>query len=183
MRFKHPAGVPLSLRHLHRFPLGTPYPEIVESMSTMLHTEPLAGREVAFVVDATGVGAGVVDQLAAAGLNPIAVQIHGGDRVSSERVRFGHDALQRYRVPKRDLVGAMQVLSQQRRLKTPRSLEHADTLRDELQNFRVSINPETAHDSYSHWREKAHDDLVLATALACWFREFYNRHLDVAYSA
>jgi hypothetical protein len=26
----------------------------------------------------------------------------------------------------------------------------------------------TAQDSYEHWRESDHDDLVLATALACW---------------
>jgi len=30
------------------------------------------------------------------------------------------------------------------------------------------INLKTAHDSYEHWRETDHDDLVLATALACW---------------
>jgi hypothetical protein len=27
----------------------------------------------------------------------------------------------------------------------------------------------TAHDSYEHWREGDHDDLVLAAALACWW--------------
>ncbi len=183
MRFRHPLGVPLNLRDLHRFPLGTPYPEIVESVRAMLDTEPLAGRDMALVVDATGVGAGVVDQFAVAGMQPIAVSIHGGDRVGSESVRHGHDVFWRYRVPKRDLVSAVQVLSQQRRLKTPRALEHADTLRQELQNFHVKIDPKTSHDSYSHWREGSHDDLVLATALAAWFRQFYCRHIDVAYSA
>jgi hypothetical protein len=28
-----------------------------------------------------------------------------------------------------------------------------------------------AHDIYGAWREGAHDDLVLATALACWYGE------------
>jgi hypothetical protein len=41
-------------------------------------------------------------------------------------------------------------------------------LREELLNFRRKINLKTAHDSYEHWRETDHDDLVLATALACW---------------
>jgi hypothetical protein len=30
------------------------------------------------------------------------------------------------------------------------------------------VNISTAHDSYEAWREGDHDDLVLATALACW---------------
>jgi hypothetical protein len=32
----------------------------------------------------------------------------------------------------------------------------------ELLNFRVKIDPLTAHDSYGCWREGGHDDLVLA---------------------
>jgi hypothetical protein len=38
-------------------------------------------------------------------------------------------------------------------------------------NFRVKIDPLTAHDSYGAWREGQHDDLVLAVALAVWFAE------------
>ena len=45
-----------------------------------------------------------------------------------------------YRVPKRDLVGGLQVLLQSGRLKIASSLEHAETLRAELLNFRVKIN-------------------------------------------
>src|SRR3712207_1266877 len=36
-----PAGVPLSLRHLERFELGTPYPRIVERVGAILGSEPL----------------------------------------------------------------------------------------------------------------------------------------------
>jgi hypothetical protein len=39
----------------------------------------------------------------------------------------------------------------------------------ELQTFRVRIDQATAHDSYSAWHERDHSDLVLATALACWW--------------
>jgi hypothetical protein len=38
-------------------------------------------------------------------------------------------------------------------------------------NFKQTINPITAHDSYSAWREADHDDLVLSVAMACWFGE------------
>jgi hypothetical protein len=167
-----PDGVPLFMRHLERFALNTPYHQIVERVRDMLATPPLFDRRVALMVDATGVGAGVVDQFVQAGLSPISVWITGGDKVN----RSPADGS--YRVPKRDLVAAVQVLMQSERLKIARALVEAGTLRQELQNFRVKIDPKTAHDSYSHWREAEHDDLVLATALACWFRLWWNTHLD-----
>ena len=62
------------------------------------------------------------------------------------------------------------------------SLPVAETLRKELLTFRVKIDPRTAHDSYSHWREGDHDDLVLATAMACWFREWWNALMETHYA-
>lgn len=50
----------------------------------------------------------------------------------------------------------------------PKSITLSDVLVRELQNFRVKINLETAHDSYAAWREGDHDDLVLAVCLALW---------------
>jgi hypothetical protein len=47
----------------------------------------------------------------------------------------------------------------------------ASVLQAELLNFKVKIDPQTAHDSYSSWRESDHDDLVLSVALAAWFAE------------
>lgn len=169
-----PPDVPLSVRHLQRYPLGTSYPEIVEGVKTMLATRPLLDRPTALVADATGVGAGVVDMFVQAGLSPIPVTIHGGDKVN--RAPDGSGAL---RVPKRDLIGAAQVLLQSGRLKIARQLPEAETLRTELQNFRIRIDPKTSHDSYSAWREADHDDLVLATSLAAWFRGYWMHHIDV----
>jgi hypothetical protein len=40
-------------------------------------------------------------------------------------------------VPKKDLVGALQVLLQAKRLKVAQGLEHAATLAEELQQFRL----------------------------------------------
>jgi hypothetical protein len=41
----------------------------------------------------------------------------------------------------------------------------------ELLNFKVKIDLRTAHDSYEAWRDRTHDDLVFATALAAWWGE------------
>jgi hypothetical protein len=151
------------LRHLERFPLGTAYPAIVTQVQTLLG-HPTLERQTRLVVDATGCGRPVVDLLTQAHLDPVAVSIHGGEHVTQE----GHY----WRVPKRDLVGILQVLLQTARLKVAEALPLAQTLVQELLNFKVTIDPRTAHDSYSAWRENIHDDLVLACALACWLGEW-----------
>jgi hypothetical protein len=115
------------------------------------------------VVDQTGVGVPVVDLFKQARLNPVAVLIHGGDSETG-----GGNS---WRVPKRHLVGTMQVLFQSERLKISKKLPLASVLQSELLNFKVKIDPRTAHDSYSAWREQDHDDLVLSVALAAWFAE------------
>jgi hypothetical protein len=117
---------------------------------------------ITLVVDATGVGAAVVDLFRRADLpgRMIAVTITGGDAVT----RDGNTA----RVPKRDLASSVQVALQSGRLRIAQGLTLAPVLQSELLNFRVKISL-TGHDSYgagSDWRDNAHDDLVLAVALA-----------------
>lgn len=170
-----PKDVPLQIRHLERLPLGTSYPRVVERVASLLSAEPLASRSTALVVDGTGVGTSVVDSLVEAGLSPISVTIHGGDRVTRGEAEPGG-----FRVPKRDLISAVQVLLQSGRLKIAAGLPETETLQAELLNFKVKIDPKTAHDSYSHWREGDHDDLVLSAAIALWFRQWWNLYLDRA---
>jgi hypothetical protein len=175
-RFGRPAEVPLAVRHLERFELGTKYTKIIQSVKRLLMREPLRGRlaRTRLLVDRTGVGASVVDGFVQSGVYPIAITIHGGSTVTREP----RSDIYSYRVPKRDLVAAVQTLLQNERLKVAESLTLAPVLKKELLNFRVKISPETAHDSYEHWREGDHDDLVLATALAAWFREHTNSEVE-----
>jgi hypothetical protein len=146
-----PANPVLSVRHLERFGLGTRYSEIVEGVREIAYTSPLAGTSGCLLVDKTGVGAAVLDAFEHSGINPTAITIHGGSTVSFDPHRRG------FRVPKRDLVSAVQVLLQTRRLRIAEGLPEAATLKRELLNFRVKINPATAHDSYEHWREGDHE--------------------------
>jgi hypothetical protein len=159
------ADSPLFVRHLGRYPLGTKYGDIVASVRSLLSREPFRRRirYTRLLADKTGVGAAVVDSFYEKGVYPIPISIHGGSAVTEEARGF--------RVPKRDLVASVQTLLQNGRLKIAPGMELAPVLKQELLNFRVKINPATAHDSYEHWREADHDDLVLATALACWYRE------------
>jgi hypothetical protein len=76
-----------------------------------------------------------------------------------------------FHVPKRDLATAVKILLDSRRLKISTALSQHALLTRELEDFRVKINTKTANDSYEAWREGQHDDLVLATAMACWYAE------------
>jgi hypothetical protein len=162
--------------HTERVPLGTPYPEVEKILRDIMRRPelavgrfdgtdgPIAGahrQPPRLLVDATGVGAAVLDHLRAAGLEPVGILIHGGDAVTR--------GLRVIRVPKRDLVGIVSVRLQNRSLRFTNAGPYAGILQRELLNFRVKIDPVTSHDSYSHWREGEHDDLVLATAIALWW--------------
>ncbi len=170
-----PHDPPLLVRHLERFPLGTPYPELVTRVQRLLESEPLRERRVALEVDKTGVGAPVVDLFRLSGLHPIPIMLHGGDRVIVEPTGG-------YRVPKRDVVHAAQVALESRRLKIAGRLKHADTLVHELRSFTGKIDERTAHDTYAAWREGDHDDLLLAVSMAVWHRQHRNALIDRANS-
>jgi len=150
----------LHVRHLERF-RDVLYPDVAKRAKGLMAALELRGR-TALAVDATGVGAAVVDMLRKSGLAFDAVTITGGD-TESHGTTYSD-----WRVPKRDLIGGLQVLLQSGRLKIASQLEHAETLKRELLNFRVKVNISTGHDSYEAWREGDHDDLVLATSLAAW---------------
>jgi len=147
------------VRHIQRFQLGTSYPVVVERVKSIITQKPLEGK-AQLVVDATGVGAPVVDLLRQAGLSPVAIMITGGDTVSQEPLVL--------RVPKRDLVSTLQILLQEGRLKVAESLPEASILVKELLAFQVKITA-SAHDVYGSWREGSHDDVVLAICLAAWY--------------
>lgn len=154
-------GRSYAVRRLERI-RGESYPNIVQKVEALMRSPALKGN-ASLVVDQTGVGVPVVDLLRKAGLGPVAISIHGGDKASNEG--------DTWRVPKRDLVGVLQVLLQSGRLKVSSQLKLGPVLQAEMLNFKVKIDPVTAHDSYSAWRESDHDDLILSVALAAWYAE------------
>ena len=136
---------------------------MVRRVEELMQSGALRGR-CELIVDQTGAGRPVVDLFRDAKLDPVGVTITGGNHAGSG----GRDE---YRVPKKDLVSTVQALLQTGRLKFAEGLAMADVLTEELQNFRAKINVSTGHTSFEHWRERDHDDVVLALALACWYAE------------
>jgi hypothetical protein len=80
-------------------------------------------------------------------------------------------------VPKRDLVGVLQVLLQTRRLRIASQLPEATILERELLAFRAKT-PTSGAEVAEAWRERPHDDLVLAVAFACWLGEWIGPPAD-----
>ena len=160
--FEHRKETSLSLRHLERMPLGTPYPEVVYRVGCTMRSRQLAGAERRYlVVDGTGVGPAVVDLLLLEDLQAKLwpVTITSGD---TERYADGY-----YRVPKRDLIVGLQVLMQQCGLQIAEGMKEGATLAREMAEMRVKISG-SGNEQFGAWRSGEHDDLVLAVALACW---------------
>jgi hypothetical protein len=145
------------VRHAERAPLEAPYPEAAARVKALVEREPLAGLATV-VVDATGVGAPVVDLLRAEGLGRqvIPVVITGGDTESNDGGRF--------RVPKRDLIAGLQAAFQKRRIGLAQGLWAMRELQEELRSMRVRVSA----DGYERYAGRGHDDLVMALALAWW---------------
>jgi hypothetical protein len=151
-------------RHLQRFKLGTSYPQIVASVRDLCSREPLRSNRPWLAIDGTGVGNAVVDLFRQTPINAqlMPVLIHGGDKAVYE------DGI--WRVPKRELVGCVQVALQTGRLKIAGELPDVGILTQELQNFQVHLSANTGHDSYEA-RVGVHDDYVLSVAIALWIAQ------------
>lgn len=152
------------VRHLDRW-RGRPYTDLTATLAEIIAALPTGESKPTLAIDQTGVGVAVVDQIRAANLAATLapISIHGGDKVSKDGGV--------YRVPKRDLVGAVAVTLQANRLRIPPALALVTVLTEELGRFKVKIDPATAHDSYAAWRENDHDDCVLSVAMAVWLAE------------
>jgi hypothetical protein len=157
-------------RLLCRWSLHTAYQTIIEDVRTIAANLPTAPE---LVIDATGAGRPVASMFRQAKLpikSFVPVIITGGVKVIQEPDGSWH-------VAKRELVSCVQSALQGGRLKISRKLKEVGTLTRELQRFRAKININTGNESFEAWREKDHDDLVLATALAIWHGEHGGRRL------
>ena len=160
-------------RHLQRFPIGTKYPVIVEAVKRLFDVPPLdRGRKetkATLVIDRTGVGRPVTDMFAASGVNAIIrpITITGGNAIVPDDMGW--------HVPKKELVGVMQMLLSSSKMKILKNLPDAAVLVKELENFRVKVKLNTGNETYSAWREGVHDDIVLAMAIAAWVGEHGNK--------
>ena len=159
----------LSLRHIHRFPLRTPYTAVSEHVRDLIRQPTFHGQS-SLIVDAGGPGLPVYDLLKTfhlpASLFP--VMITAGDRVTKQHPFW--------RIPRRILLSNLHTLIYTRALTIAGEIRHARTLLKELSSLRLHLAP-TGYESFEPARSSQHDDLVIATALAAYFATHVKSHL------
>jgi hypothetical protein len=170
-------GKEFNVLHLHRWPLGTPYTTaddrrngIAEDLAELIDR---VRRPVILVLDATGCGRPVVDIFRGYGL--------GVKRLAPCVITGGSQATHQggwWHVPKRDLAGAVAAGLERQTLHVAPGLKLAPTLAKELTTFKVKVMA-SGNETFEAWREKDHDDLVLAVALAVWFGSYAQRRFNI----
>lgn len=135
------------LRHVETFPLGTHYFEIVRRIRNLVHG---AGPLKTLVVDASGVGAPIVEAFRAVrlGASLIPITITGSGHPHADP----HGG---YLVPRRDLISNLRIMMERGLLKIPPSIHAKDALIKELIHLK---DHQVNH----------HDDLAISLTLAAW---------------
>ncbi|WP_031499730.1 hypothetical protein [Bryobacter aggregatus] len=137
----------LNVRYAKQWRLGTPYGDLAKEVGTLYRKVETLGRTV-LVVDQTGVGDAVYemirDQLRGANLEGIVI---------SQEL-------------KRDMYAAIETSLEQGKLRIAADCLAAKELQQEL--LTVEIRRVGQGYKYGAFDKDAHDDLVMALALACW---------------
>jgi hypothetical protein len=146
------------VRHLERLPLGMHYPTQVQHVGNLLSRPPL--NKATLVIDETGVGRAVGDIFDTAGLRANRVTITSGLEATQHGSRSWH-------VAKGILISGLEARMHTGELKIAPGLRDAEALRDELKDFQRKVS-DAGRATYAA-RTGAHDDLVLAIAIAIWW--------------
>ena len=138
----------LMVRAIERVRLGTPYPDIVDWVKSVVTNHELQKR-VVLTVDATGLGGPVIDLLRRAqlGCSIFPITITGGGTYDPKTGS----------VPRTQLMTNLQVMIQQGRIEIAESCSQAKALETELRNLQPD-GPAAGH----------HDDITMALALSAW---------------
>ena len=151
------------VRHLERFGLGLPYPQIVLRIEALTRrVVQKSGELPTLYVDATGVGQPVVDHLRDRGHvgTVVAVYFNGGE----DRKESWDGDHPRVALGKGCLVSRLQALLGTGRLHLPPGHE-MEALADELLNYELRVDAK-GHAKAGAFRVGTHDDLVTAVGLA-----------------
>lgn len=152
-----------AIRHLERPELGTSYPAIARRVKALqLAVQQRTGTMPDVLVDATGVGRPVVDQMREEGVERLRpVLIVSGSHVSQDKLGYWH-------VPKAVLVASVQVALQNQRLRLPEQLALSATAAQEMRTFQMKRSA-AGNMQFEAWRSGEHDDLVLMLAQLTWW--------------
>jgi len=151
-----------TIRSLGRLPLGTGYPLVIHRVSEVLmRLKAMSPYETPeLVVDSTGVGAPIYDELASA-LGDLAT-VRAATFTASARLEFDGWAI---KVGKPYLVSRLQALLSTQRIRLPET-DQARALAKELTDYEIRVD-DAAHMTTGAFKTGTHDDLATALGLAC----------------
>src|SRR3954454_24892835 len=134
------------------------YPAQVQHVANVLARPPLTAATL--IVDDTGVGRPVSELMLQAGLRPKRLTITAGLETSEHNGNSWH-------VPKSLLISGLDARLHTGELKIAAALSDAGALQEELKDFQRKVS-DAGRSSWSA-RTGAHDDLLLAVAIALWW--------------
>lgn len=150
------------IRHIERLPLGTSYPDVAIKIADLLCNQVFARRRVQILIDVTGVGRPVYEDL------KLEVQRREQTRkVIIKPITFTHG--EKYTATtgmlgKAYLVSRLQSLLQAGRVHAPNTKEVQATI-EELKVYEIKVNQD-GKDTYGAITGR-HDDLATALGLSC----------------
>ncbi len=137
----------LAVRYAKQWKLGTPYGDVAKEVGVIYRKIELLGKPI-LVVDQTGVGDAVFEMIKG--------QLRGANL---EGVVINQEL-------KRDMYAAMETNLEQGKLQIALDCQAAKELQQEL--LTVEIRRVGYGYKYGAFEKNAHDDLVMALAMACW---------------
>lgn len=150
------------VRHIRRLPLGTSYPKVALDIADMLCNTMFAHREVRVLIDVTGVGRPVYDDL------KIEIELREETRhIQLKPITFSHGEKYNHStgvLAKAFLVSRLQSLLQGECVDGPDIPEMKATV-EELRVYEIKVSDD-GKDTYGATIGK-HDDLATALGLAC----------------
>jgi len=154
-------GNTLEYRHIERLKLGTRYDDQIKRIKEVWDAvSDETGKTPILIVDYTGVGRPIVENMRKENLFPIAVTVTGGTT--------SHKDGKNWTVPKKELVLPFIIGVQNGTVKLVEGHDYSNVIIDEMLNFKMKINIATGNESFEAWRERDHDDLVFAAALVAY---------------
>ena len=150
-----------TFRHLARWPLGLDYPAQLDRLRRLVASPSLSPHEITLVVDATGVGTAVMDLLRKEGPRCRKVALTITASGEPREVSGG------YHVSRAELLSSFLLGMQRRQFSIARATTGWRDFQEELTSLRARHSPTGA--VRLEPVSGAHDDLVMAAAMAWWF--------------
>lgn len=145
------------------------YPDLARYIRKLdLHAKLHGNNEL--VVDSTGVGEAVCDNLVDIGLNPNRIIFTGGDNASVKVQKGPSGFVSRVtnNVPKHELIDVLKLMMQEGRIRIAQGIPFEADIKEQFSHF-VGKMSKSKNMIYGNDKDDIHDDIVCALAMMAWW--------------